>query len=323
MSLALRYGEWDKLPADVEVVPFTDHVADEDLLVGRLKEFDAVCRTRERTELPARVLERLPRTKLLLMTGVRQTETADLEAAHRLGMMVCGTGGFPGPAVELCWAMIMSLFRRIHSEAASVRAGGWQVGLGTTMGGRRLGLLGLGRHGQQIARIAHVFGMETIAWSPNLTDERAAAVNTRRVSKDELFAESDAVSLHMPLSPRSLGIVGARELALLRPHAFLINISRGPLIDEAALIDALQNGRIAGYAADAFDVEPLPQDHPFRYLPNVLATPHIGFVVPEFFDVMFRETVENILAYLAGSPIRQLGPDGNKVGPGWDTPSRH
>lgn len=303
-----RHGDWNRLPADVELVVFGDHVADEDRLVARLKDFDAVCRIRERTPFPRRVIERLPRLKLILATGMRNAETLDLKAAQECGITVCATGSGGNAAIELCWGLILSLSRGIHTEAASLRSGGWQIGIGTELRGRTLGIVGLGRHGTQVARIAQVFGMATIAWSPNLTQDRAAQSGVTRVAKADLFRRSDVVTIHMPLSDRSRGLIGAAELAVMRPHAFLVNISRGPLVDETELLGVLRAGRIAGYAADVFDDEPLPANHPFRYLPNVLATPHIGFASDTFFEVIFRETVENILAYLEGKPIRVLAP---------------
>lgn len=313
-SAALNYGDWASLPKDVQIVQFTDHVDDEDQLVARLAEFDAICRIRERTPFTGRVLRRLPRLKLLLATGLRNSESIDMQAARELGITVCSTGAVAHPAIELGWLLILAVFRNFHTEIASFRAGGWQVGVGSSVRGKTLGILGLGRHGKVIAQIARLFGMQVLAWSPNLTPERAAEGGAELVGKADLFRRSDAVTIHMPLSARSRGIVGAAELALLREQSYLINVSRGELVDAEALVDALTNKRIAGYAVDVFAEEPLPRDHPFRYLPNVLATPHIGFVVEEFYDIIFTESVENLKAYLAGKPIRVLDMEGKLSG---------
>jgi phosphoglycerate dehydrogenase-like enzyme len=301
------------LPVECQVVPFADHVKDEDELVARLSDFDAVSRIRERTEFPRSVLERLPRLKLLLATGLRNDLSLDLQAAKELGITVCGTGSAGHPTVEVTWALILSLFRGIHRETAAVRNGGWQTMLGSSLRGKTLGILGLGRMGIPVAAVGKAFGMSVVAWSPNLTQERANPHGVEAVSKERLFAESDVVTIHMPESARSVGIVGSSDIGRMKRSAFLINTSRMPLIDEPALLKALNEGSIGGAGLDVYNEEPLPVDHPYRYLPNVIATPHIGYVVAENYATFYRETVENILAYMAGRPIRLVGLDGKII----------
>ena len=310
-SVALRMADWSRLPKDVELVSFADHVADEDALVARLKGFDAVCRVRERTAFLRSVLERLPDLKLLLATGIRNARSIDLAAAEELGINVCVTGSHHFPTVEVVWAMILSLFRGVHTEHASLKVGGWQRGLGRCVRGKTIGIIGLGNLGIPVAEVARAFGMRVVAWSPNLTPERAAAAGGMAVSKEALFSESDVVTIHMPESERSIGIVGAADIARMKRQAFLINTSRPGLVDQAALVAALTEGHIGGAGLDVFDIEPLPGDHPYRYLPNVLATPHIGFVIEENYEIYFGETLENILAYLEGKPIRVLDAQGH------------
>lgn len=312
-SVALKLADWRRLPAEVSVVSFADHAADEEALVARLADFDAVCRMRERTAFPRSVLERLPRLKLLLATGLRNARSIDLVAARELGITVCSTRSHSFPTVELTWSMILNLFRQVHSEAASVRAGGWQLRLGAAVRGKVLGILGLGTMGIPVARIGQAFGMRVVAWSPNLTAERAAPHDVECVTKERLFAEADVVSIHMPESERSIGIVGAGEIGRMKPGAFLINTSRAPLVDQAALVAALREGRIGGAGIDVYDEEPLPLEHPYRHLPNVLATPHIGYVIRENYEIYFGETLENVEAFLKGRPIRVLDEHGRLV----------
>jgi phosphoglycerate dehydrogenase-like enzyme len=308
-SAAMQFDCWKNLGDGFEIVPFTDHVKDEAALVRRLQGFDALSRMRERTPLPRRVLEQLPRLKLVLCTGVRNADSIDLEAARDLGITVCSTSTFGTPTLEITWALILCLFRRLDREIASLRSGGWQTSLGSGLEGKTLGVLGLGRYGSRVAEVAQVFGMRVVAWSPNLTQERAMAHGVTAVPKDALFTQSDAITIHMPESPRSVGIVGATDIAMMKPSAFLVNTSRAPLIDEPALLAALQAGRIGGLGVDVYDDEPLPGTHPFRYLPNVVATPHIGYVTRENYERMFNDTVENLQAYAAGSPTRVITPD--------------
>jgi phosphoglycerate dehydrogenase-like enzyme len=303
---ALSFDCWRRLPPGAELVAFADHVEDADRLVARLIDFDAVIRIRERTPLPGAVLRRLPRLKLIVATGPGHRASIDLETAGELGIFVCVTGTIIRPTQEIVWAMILALFRGLVPETLSVRAGGWQVGLGRSVEGCTLGIVGLGNLGGMVAKIAPAFGMDVLAWSPNLTPERAAEHGAVAVGKAELFARSDVVSIHMPEAAATRGLVGRPEIALMRSEAFLINTSRGPLVDDEALIEALQSHRIAGAGLDVFDQEPLPRLHPYRYLPNVIATPHLGYSVREVFEIFFSDAVENIEAFMAGAPIREI-----------------
>lgn len=304
-AITLKIVDWSKAP-NVTVVPFTDHVHDEDQLVARLSEFDAVMRIRERTAFPRSILSRLPRLRLLLATGMRNGRSIDLAAAKELGVTVCATDALHQTTVELTWAMILSLFRRIPQETASLRAGGWQIGLGRGLAGKTLGVLGLGAMGVPVACIGQAFGMKVAAWSPNLTPERAAEHGVECVSKADLFARSDVVTIHIPHSNTTEGIVGAGEIASMKRSAYLINTSRPKLVDEAALIRALANGQIAGAGIDVFEIEPLPVGHPFRVLPNVIATPHIGFVTEENYRLFFEQSLENLIAFQSDRPIRSI-----------------
>jgi phosphoglycerate dehydrogenase-like enzyme len=292
-------------PDSVEVVSFTDHVADEDTLVGRLEGFEIVVAMRERTAFHRSVLERLPELRLLVTTGPRNA-AIDVAAAGERGVVVCGTWGIVSNTVELTWALILAVARRLPDEVAAVRAGGWQQSVGADLNGKTLGLLGLGNIGSQMARIGEAFGMGVIAWSANLTDERAVAVGARRVEKDELFRQSDVVSVHLVLSGRTHHLVGNDELALMKPTAFLVNTSRGPIVDDGALMAALERGTIAGAGLDVYEIEPLPPDHPYRRLANVVATPHIGYVTGDCYRIFYDQIVEDIAAFLDGKPVRVL-----------------
>jgi phosphoglycerate dehydrogenase-like enzyme len=295
--VAMQSADWSVLDDRAEVVVFHDHLFDQDALVQRLSAFDAVCVMRERTPMTAALIAALPRLKLIASTG-RGNASIDLDAAAKHGVEVVHTDYSSTPTIEFTWAAILGLARNIAVEAASVRAGQWQVGLGSELRGKTLGILGLGRIGAEVARIAQAFGMQVIAWSENLTTEAASAIGVRRVTKEELLAQSDFLSIHTRLSERTLGLIGAVELAAMKPTARLINSSRGPIVDENALIDALSQGRLAGAAVDVFEVEPLPADHPFRTLPNVLATPHIGYVTAEMYRTFYGDSVNNIVAWL-------------------------
>jgi phosphoglycerate dehydrogenase-like enzyme len=306
-GVALDMADWAPVLDGVEVTVFRDHLDDEDALARRLADFEIVVLMRERTPVRRSLLERLPALKLLVTTGMRNA-SVDVAAAVERGVLVCGTGGVGGGTAELTWALILGLARHVTEESAGLRAGGpWQRTVGLDLAGASLGLLGLGRLGAGVARIGHAFGMRVSAWSENLTEERAAEVGVRRAaSKAELLATSDVVSIHLVLSDRSRGLLGASDLALLRPTAYLVNTSRGPIVDESALVEALRAGRLAGAGLDVFDVEPLPADHPFRTLPNVLALPHLGYVTQAGYEIFYREIVEDIAAYLAGAPVREL-----------------
>jgi phosphoglycerate dehydrogenase-like enzyme len=309
-GVALEMADWSPVTERAEVVVFRDHLDDVAALAERLAPFEVVVVMRERTPVGAGLLERLPRLRLLVTTGAGNA-SIDLAAAAAQGVVVCATGAAPDAneqLAELTWALILAAVRDLPGQVASVRRGDWQQGLATGVYGRTLGLLGVGKIGTVVGRIGTAFGMDVCAWSENLTDERAAAAGVRRVEKAELFERSDIVSLHLRLSERTTGVVGAAELSLMKPSAYLVNTSRGPPVDEPSLVEALRAGRIAGAAIDAFAVEPLPPDHPFRTLPNVIATPHVGYVTRDMYGVFFRDVVEDIAAYLSGAPVRVLTP---------------
>lgn len=296
-QVARTSADWSSVEARAELTLFHDHLHDHAALVQRLMPFDAVCVMRERTPLTASLIAALPRLRLIASTGAANA-SIDLQAAAHHGIEVVHTGYSSTPTIEFTWAAILGLARDIAGEAASVRAGGWQVGLGTELRGKTLGILGLGRIGSKVAQIGQAFGMQVIAWSENLKADDARALGVQRVDKHALLAQSDVLTIHTRLSERTRGLIGAAELAAMKPTARLINSSRGPIVDEAALVDALINGRIASAAVDVFETEPLPADHPFRDLPNVLATPHIGYVTEEMYRTFYGDSVRNILAWL-------------------------
>jgi phosphoglycerate dehydrogenase-like enzyme len=296
-GVALACADWSQLDGRANIQIFRDHVSEPDAVVARLEPFEVVCVMRERTPLTREILGRLPRLRLIASTGAANA-SIDLEAARERGITIAHTGYTSHGAIELTWALILAALRQIPAEAASIRAGGWQVAVGGDLNRRTLGILGLGRIGSASARIAGAFGMDVTAWSPNLTAEKAAAAGARYVGKDELFRTADIVTVHLVLGKRSRGIVGAAEFALMKPDAWFVNTSRGPLVDEDALIAALREKRIAGAALDVFATEPLPPEHPFRTLPNVLATGHVGFVTRETYEIFYRDTVKNIVAWL-------------------------
>lgn len=302
-NVALSFADWDCLGAEIEV--FTSPITDPDELVRRLAGAEVVVAMRERTRFPEELLVRLPDLRLLVSTGHRNA-AIDLKAAGRLGILVCGTGYLPHPTAEHTWALILAAVRHLDVELPAMRTGGWQSTVGTGLHGRTLGLLGLGRLGSRVAKVGQAFGMETIAWSQNLTAESAAEHGVTAVSKEDLFARSDVLSVHLVLSQRTRALVGAAELALMKPDALLVNTSRGPVVDEAALLAALRDKAIGGAALDVFDVEPLPADHPLRALPNVVLTPHLGYVTREVYEVFYRDAVEDIAAYRAGDPVRVM-----------------
>jgi phosphoglycerate dehydrogenase-like enzyme len=264
-----------------------------------LQPFDIVCVMRERTPMTGAIIERLPKLRLIASTGSRNA-SIDLKAAEERGVQVVHTGYTSTPTIELTWALILASARNLVAENTSLRRGGWQQSVGDDMNGRTLGLLGLGNVGGAVARIGNAFGMKVIAWSQNLTTERASEVGAALVMKDELFQEADVVSIHLVLSGRTRGLVGAADLGLMKPTARLINTSRGPIVVEADLVAALKDKKIAGGAIDVFDQEPLPLDHPLRALPNLLATPHIGYVSRGLYERFYRDTVENIARWLDG-----------------------
>lgn len=302
---AMNSAAWEKLgDAVIEVVntSLMPTLVDQ---IEALKSYDIIVAMRERTPLLAQTLAELPQLKLLITTGMRNS-SIDMIAARAKGLDVCGTQMTPYAAFEHTWALLMSLAKNIPAEHQSMRTGGWQKHIGVGLNGKTLGILGLGKLGQKAAQAAQVFGMNVIAWSPNLTDERATEHGVTRVEKDVLFRQANFLTIHMVLSEATRGLVGARELELMRSSAYLINTSRGPLVDEGALVEALQNHAIAGAGLDVYDVEPLPSDHPLRQLDNVVLTGHTGYVIQEMFDVAYGQALENILAWQSGTPMRLL-----------------
>ena len=308
-GVSQQLADWSLLPSDSQVQVFHDHLSEMDAVVGRLHPFEVVCAMRERTPFPRELLERLPNLRLLVTTGMRNA-AIDLEAATDCGVLVCGTDGGPtNPPAELTWGLILSLARHIHQEDTATRAGHWGTTLGPSLEGKILGVLGLGRLGAAVAKVGIAFEMSVIAWSQNMTQGVAAQHGATLVTKDELFRQSDIVSVHVQLSQRTTGLVGTRELALMKRTALLINTARGPIVDETALIDALRNGTIAGAGLDVFDQEPLPTDHPFLQMKNTLLTPHLGYATPEQLSIRYQGTIEDIGAFLEGSPMRALNPE--------------
>jgi phosphoglycerate dehydrogenase-like enzyme len=304
-SVAADFCDWSRVPGPVEVVEFHDSVTDLDALVARLEPFDVVVAMRERTPFPREVLARLPNLKLLVTTGMRN-KSIDVEAAAELGITVCGTGSQATATVELTWALILATLRHVAQEDAGMRAGGWQHTIGGDLAGHTLGVVGLGRIGSQVARIGAAFGMDVVAWSQNLTGERAAEHGARRVEKDELFATADVVTVHLIWSKRTRGLITADDFALMKHTAVFVNTSRGPIIEEAALIDVLRTDRIAGAGIDVYDQEPLPRDHPLRELRNAVLTPHLGYVTRGTYEVFYGDAVEDVAAFVGGAPVRVL-----------------
>jgi phosphoglycerate dehydrogenase-like enzyme len=304
-QVALRLADWKRLAPRAEVTVFTGNVTGEALL-ARLQPFDVVMVIRERTKFPRELIEKLPRLKLLITAGMRNLGI-DMEACRSRGIPVCGTGTGSSPTAELAFGMLLAMSRNTPAEEASLRAGTWQTKrIGFGVKGLTLGVVGLGRLGGQMTGYARAFGMDVLAWSQNLTAGHAAAAGATRVEKTELFHRADFISLHLILSPRTERIVGAADLALMKPGAFLINTSRAGLLDEAALIAALKEGRIAGAALDVFEQEPLARDAPILTAPNTLLTPHLGYATQDSYELYFPHAVEDIEAWLAGKPIRVL-----------------
>ncbi|MFJ4198336.1 D-2-hydroxyacid dehydrogenase family protein [Streptomyces sviceus] len=304
---ATELADWSPLADRVDVVSYDTHFADEDALAAALADADIVVTLRERVPFPASLVTRLPRLKLLIASGMRNS-VIDYAAAEAHGVTVCGTASSSTPPVELTWALLLGLARGIVEESNALRAQGpWQSTVGADLHGRRLGLLGLGKIGGRVAQVGLAFGMEVSAWSQNLTQERADEVGVHLAgSKEQLLAESDFVSVHLALGERTRGLLGPAELALLKPTAYLVNTSRAAIVDQDALLAALHEGRIAGAGVDVFDTEPLPADHPMRTAPRLLATPHLGYVSRANYATYYGQAVENIEAYLAGSPVRRL-----------------
>jgi phosphoglycerate dehydrogenase-like enzyme len=304
-GVALDMADWSPVQQRAVVDVFGDHVTDEQALIGRLEPYDAVVLMRERTPLPGRVIERLPRLRLVVSTG-RRNASVDVETARARGVTVCGTESPASAPGELTWALVLGLSRHLVEEAQNVSSGGWQTTVGRDLAGSTLGVVGLGRIGAQVAAVGRAFGMRVLAWSENLTTARAAEVGVEAVTFERLLAESDVVTVHQVLSDRTRGLVGARELALMKSDALLVNTSRAPIVDTEAVLVALAQGRLGGVGLDVFDEEPLPADHPLRTAPRTLLTPHVGYVTEGVYRTFFAGVVEDILAFLAGAPIREL-----------------
>jgi phosphoglycerate dehydrogenase-like enzyme len=302
-GVALDYGGWDRVPDEWQVVALEQHIDDADELVEALSDAEIVVAMRERTPFPAAILDRLPDLKLLITTGMGNV-AIDVAAARRNGVVVCGTGIKGAPTAELSWGLILTLLRKIHAEDAVMRDGGWQTTIGGDLDGATLGLVGLGRLGKRMAAIGRAFGMEVLAWSQNLDPATARAAGAEPVEKLALFERADVVSVHYKLSERSRGLVGAAEIGAMKPSAYLVNTSRGPVVDTDALLAALESGAIAGAGIDVYDTEPLPADHPLRSAPRTVLTPHLGYVTEDTYDIFFCDAVEDVLAYLDGAPVR-------------------
>lgn len=311
---ASRAAAWSRLAGRCEITVFDRPLQVPDEAAAALRKFDIVCRLRERMSVPRELIEQLPKLKMIAVTGL-YCRVLDVAAAVERGIVVSYTelrGAYRMATSELAWGLILSVARSIPQESSRMRSGGWQTTVGCTLSGRTLGLLGLGRQGRRMVPVAKAFGMEVIAWSQNLQADHAARLGATRVGKDELFGRSDVLSIHVVLSERTRGLVGARELALMKPSAILVNTARGAIVDEASLVDALSAGRIAGAGLDVFAQEPLPDAHPLRGLPNAVLTPHQGHHVEEFYQVAYADVVENIEAFLGGEPIRLLAPERNQ-----------
>lgn len=296
-NAALESADWSVIRDRADITVFQDHLNDTDAVIERLLPFDIVCVMRERTPLPRNLVERLPNLKFIASTGPVNASTDVVAAADR-GIVVSHTGYRSDPAIDLTWALILASARNIVAESNSMRSAGWQRTVGTELRGKTLGVLGLGRVGSEVARIGRAFGMDLIAWSQNMTPEAAHAAGAVLVSKDELFEQADILTIHLVLSDRTRSLVGAAELAKMKPTARLINAARGPIVDEQALISAVRNKQIAGAAIDVFDIEPLPASHPFRTLDNVLVTPHIGYVSQGLYRTFYEDSVSNIRKWL-------------------------
>jgi phosphoglycerate dehydrogenase-like enzyme len=305
-GVAMSMGPWDKLPG-VEITVFRDTITDRAALVQRLSPFDAILAMRERTPFPRALIEALPNLRLLITTAARN-RSIDAAACAERGVVFCGTGSSGDPTTDITWGLILNLMRDLPAQQAALRAGQWQTSVGWGTEGRTLGIIGLGKLGARAAKVGLALGMKVVAWSTNLTDERAAEVGVTRVDKATLLATADVVTLHLVLSDRSRGIIGAADLAQMKPTSYIVNTSRGPLIDQDALIAALKAGTIAGAGIDVFDIEPLPQDHPILSAPNTVLTPHLGYVTQQNYRAYYEGTVDAVLAFNAGAPVKVIAP---------------
>ncbi len=306
-GVALRLADWKSLHPDGQIEAFPEHIADLETLAKRLHTFECLVLMRERTPLPRNLIEKLPNLKLVITTGMHNA-SVDAAALAERGIVFCGTEGVGHPTAELTWGLILSLLRNIPREDRAIRQGRWQTTMGYGAKGKTLGIIGLGRLGGMVAGYGKAFGLELIGWSRSLTEARAAELGVERVEKDALFRRADIVTIHVNLNDQSRGLVGAAELARMKPSAYLVNTSRGPIVDEAALLAALKGRRIAGAAIDVYDREPAPKDHPFFELDNVVLTPHLGYVIEENLRINYANAVENIRAFIDGKPIRLMKP---------------
>ena len=307
-NVARTFADWSKIEAKAEITVFRDHLADADALVARLKPFEIVCVMRERTAFPRSVIERLPNLKLIVTSGMRNA-SIDTAAATERGVLVCGTDSVGFTTAEHAWAMLMAAARNIPQEEAALRRGVWQLGVGTTLRGQRLGIFGLGKIGAQMAAFAKAFGMDVVAWSQNLTEERCREVGVTRVEKDELLRTSDFITVHLVLSARTRDLIGAREFGLMKSTAIFVNTSRGPIVNEPALLDALKTKRILRMALDVYDVEPLPKNHPILGFDNAVLLPHLGYVNDRNYRTFYPQEAEAVLAFINGAPVRAINPE--------------
>ena len=305
-ELAMGTADWTSLPDDIDVDIFCDRLAGGAAAVSRLAPYDIIVTAREETPFDRALVEALPKLKLLVTHGMRNA-ALDLDALAEHGVTVCGTGyGFPMATVELTWGLILGLAKHLPTEDRGVRDGRWGIDLPRGLTGKTLGVLGLGELGSGVARVGLAFDMPVIAWSQNLTEARCAEIGVELVAKDDLFRRADVLSVHLKLSGRTRGLVGAREIGLMKSSAYLVNTARGPIVDETALIAALESGAIAAAGLDVYDEEPLPADHPLRRMPNTVVAPHIGGRTYENFAARYRESVEDVAAWLAQDPVRVL-----------------
>jgi phosphoglycerate dehydrogenase-like enzyme len=304
-GVALERADWSRLQADHEVTVFNKHLGSGDRVVAALANFEILAVMRERTLFDRATLDRLPNLKLMVTTGMRNA-AIDVAACQERGITVCGTRGTTSATPELAWGLILSLARHIPTENAAMREGKWMSTIGMDLAGSTLGIVGLGRLGAVVAGFGKAFGMRVIAWSQNLTDAAAKEASAERVTKEDLFRQSDVITIHYKLSDRSTGLVGAAEIGLMKRTAYLVNTSRGPIVDAGALMDALKAGRIAGAGLDVYDTEPLPQDHSLRSCPRTVLTPHLGYVSENTYDIFYADTVEGIESWLKGSPVRVI-----------------
>jgi phosphoglycerate dehydrogenase-like enzyme len=305
-NVALKFADWGQIAADVDVTVFSKPMSGPEEVHRALKDFHIVCMMRERTPFRRNIIEALPNLKLIITTGARNA-SIDMTAAAERGITVCGTGSFGNPTTGIAFGLILELTRRIGYEHARLKSGGlWQVTLGPDIDGKTLGVIGLGKLGLRVAGVAKAFGMKVIAWSPNLTPEKCREAGVDYATKDDLFRNADIVTIHVQLGDRSRGLVTHKEFALMKPTAYIINTARGPIIEEKALIAALDERRIAGAGLDVFDIEPLPLDHPFRRMDNVVITPHLGYVSEQNYQHYFPDIVGNIRAFIDGKPVRVI-----------------